>query len=49
MFKVRNGVTSAVPSVYKTRGLISDIALHPPAAARSGKVLDSKTPANEYS
>jgi hypothetical protein len=48
MFKVRNGVTSVVPSIYNMKGLIRDIALHPLSTARSGKVLDAKTPANEY-
>ena len=48
MFKVQNGVTTAVPSAFKTKGLINDIALYPPTYTQSRASPNSKAPANGY-
>jgi len=48
MFKVTNGVTVAVPSIYRTRGIVTDVALHPPKTAAK-KVPAADKPANGYS
>jgi hypothetical protein len=47
MFKSVEGQVSVVQSIYKTKGLINDIALKPPVL-RKTSVKNPTAPANGY-
>ena len=47
MFKSVEGKVSVVPSIYKTKGLIYDVALKPPVL-RKTSVKNPKAPENGY-
>ena len=44
MFKMTNGVAVAVPSVYRNRAIVSDVALKTPKAAMKKRVTPAAEP-----
>ena len=44
MFKMTKGVAVAVPSIYRNKGIVTDVALKPPKSAMKMRVTPAATP-----